>query len=296
MRKVKIITDSCSDLGAKLLEKYDIDYAKMSTVYNGEETPALITWSAEEAHALYDMMREGKRITTAQVTVEEFTRIFKKYLDLNYDIVYIGCSSKQSGSVNTGFVTAKRILADYPEAKIFCVDSLNASIGVGMLAIEAAKLAYEGATAEEINDYLCTVRKKVNQYVTVHSLDYLRRAGRVSGASAFFGNLIGVKPILISDVNGTQIAYKKVKGRNAAIKECVALMKESIVNAENQTVYLWSADCDSDEIEQLKELIKSEIPCKDVEVGIIGPIIGASIGPGALGIWCFGKDVTYKAE
>ena len=110
------------------------------------------------------------------------------------------------------------------------------------------------------------------------------------------GNLIGVKPILISDVNGTQIAYKKVKGRSAAIKECVALMKESIVNAENQTVYLWSADCDSDEIEQLKELIKSEIPCKDVEVGIIGPIIGASIGPGALGIWCFGKDVTYKAE
>ena len=80
MRNVKIITDSCADLTAEQLARYDIDYAKMSTVYNGIESPALLTWSEDEVHALYNIMRDGNRITTAQVSVEEFQRIFEKYL------------------------------------------------------------------------------------------------------------------------------------------------------------------------------------------------------------------------
>ena len=294
MRKVKIITDSCADLTAEQLNKYNIDYARMSTVYEGKETLAELTWTPEEAHALYNLMREGKRITTAQVSVEEFNRIFEKYLKLDMDIVYIGCSSKQSGSVNTGYVTAKKLMAEYEGSSIVCIDSLNASIGIGMLAIEAAKMAEEGASAEDIEKHILSVRKKVNQYVTVHSLDALRRAGRVKGAAAFFGNLMGVKPILISDANGTQAAYKKVKGRQKSFEEIVNMLKASIIDSENQTIYFTHADCSQDEVDALVALIKREIPCKDVEVGFIGPIIGASIGPDAVGIWGFGEEVTYK--
>ncbi|MBQ2827069.1 MAG: DegV family protein [Clostridia bacterium] len=221
MRKVKIITDSCADLTAEQLSRYDIDYAKMSTVYNGVESPALLTWSDEEAHVLYNIMRDGNRITTAQVSVEEFQRIFYEYLKQDMDIVYIGCSSKSSGSVNTGFVIAKKLMEAYPESKIICIDSLNASMGEGMLAIEAAKMANEGATATEIEKHILSVRKKVNQYVTVHSLDALKRAGRVKGSAAFFGNLMGVKPIIIADANGDQAAYKKVKGRQKSFEEIV---------------------------------------------------------------------------
>lgn len=110
MRKVKIITDSCADLTAEQLSRYDIDYAKMSTVYNGVETPACLTWSEDEVHKLYNIMRDGNRITTAQVSVEEFQRVFEMYLKQDMDIVYIGCSSKSSGSVNTGFVIAKKLM------------------------------------------------------------------------------------------------------------------------------------------------------------------------------------------
>ena len=294
MKKVKIITDSCADLTAEQLERYNIDYAKMTTVYKGQESPASLTWTAEEAHALYNLMREGKRITTAQVSVEEFNRVFENYLKLGMDIVYIGCSSKQSGSVNTGFVTAKKLMEQYEGSKIICIDSLNASIGEGMLAIEAAKMANDGANAEEIEKHIISVRKKVNEYVTVHSLDALKRAGRVKGSAAFFGNLMGVKPILISDANGDQAAYKKVKGRQRSFEEIVAMLKASIVDPENQVVYFTHADCSKEEIDTLVSLIKREIPCRDVEVGFIGPIIGASIGPDAMGIWGFGQEVTYK--
>ena len=294
MRKVKIITDSCADLNAEQLQKYDIAFAKMSTSCDGVESVASLTWTEKDAHEHYNKMRDGKRIVTAQVSTPEFKRIFEEYLKQDMDIVYIGCSSKQSGSVNTGYVTAKKLMAEYEGSTIICIDSLNASMGEGMLVIEAAKMANGGATATEIEEHILRVRKKVNQYVTVHSLDALKRAGRVKGSAAFFGNLMGVKPIIIADANGDQAAYKKVKGRQKSFEEIVALLKSTMIEPENQVVYLTHADCAKEEIDRLVELIKKEIPCQDVEVGYIGPIIGASIGPDAVGIWGFGQEVTYK--
>lgn len=294
MRKVKVIADSCADLNVEQLNKYGIAFAKMSTSCDGVESVATLLWTEDEVHALYNKMRDGKRIITAQVSVEEFQRIFEEYLNQDMDIVYIGCSSKQSGSVNTGFVTAKKLMEKYEGSTIICIDSLNASMGEGMLAIEAAKLANDGASATEIEAHILAIRKKVNQYVTVHSLDALKRAGRVKGSAAFFGNLMGVKPIIIADANGDQAAYKKVKGRQKSFEEIVALLKASMIEPEKQVVYLTHADCAKEEIDGLVELIRKEIPCLDVEVGYIGPIIGASIGPDAVGIWGFGQEVTYK--
>ena len=294
MRKVKVIADSCADLNVEQLNKYGIAFARMSTSCDGVESVATLTWTEEEAHALYDKMRDGKRIITAQVSVEEFQRIFEEYVKQDMDVVYIGCSSKQSGSVNTGFVIAKKLMEQYEGSTIICIDSLNASMGEGMLAIEAAKMANDGASAADIEAHILAIRKKVNQYVTVHSLDALKRAGRVKGSAAFFGNLMGVKPIIIADANGDQAAYKKVKGRQRSFEEIVAMLKASVIEPEKQTIYLTHADCAKEEIDGLVELIRKEIPCLDVEVGYIGPIIGASIGPDAVGIWGLGQEVTYK--
>ena len=296
MRKIKIITDSCADLGGDLLAEYGIDYCRMSTVEDGKESPALLTWSCEDAHRLYNTIRDGKRITTAQVSVEEFRRVFGKYLDEGYDILYIGCSGKQSGSVNTGSVTAEKLMSEYPGAKIFCIDSLNASMGEGMLAVEAAKMAGDGKTIEEIYEHILSIRKNVNQFVTVHTLDHLKKAGRVTASSAFFGNLMEIKPILISDANGVQTAVKKVKGRQNSLSELVRMLKERIREPENQTVYIAHADCNQAEMDTLVKLIREEIPAKDIYVGLIGPIIGASIGPDAIGIWGLGEMVTHTAE
>ena len=294
MRKVKVIADSCADLNVAQLNKYGIAFAQMSTSCDGVENVATLTWTEREAHEHYNKMRDGKRILTAQVSVEEFQRIFEVYLKQDMDIVYIGCSSKQSGSVNTGFVTARKLMEKYEGSTIICIDSLNASMGEGMLAIEAAKMANNGASAADIEAHILSIRKKVNQYVTVHSLDALKRAGRVKGPAAFFGNLMGVKPIIIADANGDQAAYKKVKGRQKSFEEIVAMLKSTIIEPEKQPIYLTHADCTREEIDGLVELIKKEIPCLDVEVGYIGPIIGASIGPDAVGIWGFGQEVTYK--
>ena len=294
MRKVKIITDSCSDLTPELMERYHIDYARMNTVLDGKTSPARLDWSPEDVHSFYGIMREGRRITTTQVPAEEFRQVFTQYLEQDCDIVYIACSSKQSGSVNTAAVLAQKLMKEYPGSTIISIDSLNASMGEGLLAIEAAKLTDSGLTADEIAERVRSMRKQVNEFVTVHSLDALRRAGRVKASAAFFGNLMGVKPVIIADANGEQAAFKKVKGRQASLREIVTLLRDSLVDPEEQTILLAHADCSEQEVRQVEALIREMIPCKDVYTGYIGPIIGASIGPDAFAVFGLGREVTYK--
>ena len=295
MRPVKIITDSCSDMSADLREKYDIDYAKMFTEYEGKETPASLDWEYYTPQELYKIMRDGNRVLTTQVPVQEFQRIFTKYVEEGYDIVYLGCSSKQSGSVNTGHVVAKELMEKYKDenVSIYSVDSLNACLGEGLVAIRAAMYRDMGYDAKKVYESTINDLKKVNQYITVHSLDALKRAGRVKASAAFFGNLLGVKPILIADKAGYQVPVKKVKGRLASFNEVVNMMKESIVNPEEQTIYIVHADCE-DEAKELEKLVKENIPCKDTHISYIGPIIGASIGPDAIGLFAYGKEVTFE--
>lgn len=297
MRKVKILVDSCADLGVDLLEKYGIDYAAMSTVKDGAVSPAKLEWSDGEAHEFYEYMRGGKRITTSQASAEEFHRIFTKYLDEGCDIVYIGCSLKQSGSVNTGEVVAKKLLEGRNDgAEIYCIDSMNASMGEGMLGIEAAKLALSGKSAKEICDYILSVRKNVNEYCTVHTLEHLRRAGRVTASAAFFGNLMGVKPVIIADADGVQAAYKKVRGRQKSLAEIAELLASTIKDSEKQVIYIAHADCPQWEVDFVKDAVESRIPCAEIYVGKIGPIIGASVGPDAVAVFGFGDTVAFSAE
>lgn len=294
MRKIKIITDSCSDLNGELLEKYDIDYGRMYTVDQGKETEASLTWEHFSPKELYDKIRNGSRITTTQVPMQEFMRIFKKYLDQDYDIIYIACSSKQSSSVNTGTVAAKDILKDYPDARIECIDSLNACIGEGILAMHASELVTAGKTFDEIVSEINGMRNNIQEFIAPVSLEYMKRAGRVKASKAFMGNLFNVKPILISDADGVQTPIKKAKGRKQSMEEIVNLMAEAITEPETRTIYIANADCSEEDINYVREQIKAKIKCKDIVPITIGPIIGASIGPDAIGVWSIGKEITYR--
>lgn len=240
-------------------------------------------------------MRDGNRVLTTQVPMDEFETVFRKHLDAGRNIVYIGCSLKQSSSVNTGAVVAKKLLEEYPGAEIYCIDSRNASMGEGMLAVRAAEYRDQGMVAAAIAEKITAERKLVNEYVTVHSLDALKRAGRVKASSAFFGNLFGVKPIIISDRNGDQTPIKKVKGRSASLRELVSLLSQSVVEPEKQRVYIAHSDC-LEEAEQVRAMVTEALPFAEVYLDYIGPIIGSSIGPDAVAVFAFGQEVTFEVQ
>lgn len=111
----------------------------MNTVIDGKEQPASLDWEYFSPKEFYDVMRRGERITTTQVPFQEFETEFSKRLEQGYDIVYISCSSALSGSFGAGNVVAKDLMKKYKGRKVFCVDSLNACLGEGILAIKAAE-------------------------------------------------------------------------------------------------------------------------------------------------------------
>ena len=295
MRKVQIITDSCSDLTPELMERYHIDYAKMNTVYEGKTAQADLAWTAEDVHKFYDIMRGGGRITTTQVPREVYLEKFTEILEAGRDVVYLACSSALSGSINVAAVVAGEVMERYPGRRVFCVDSLISSLGQGGLAILAAQRRDEGMDAAQVAQWLEQNRLRMNQCGYCDSLEYLRRAGRVTASSAFFGNLLGVRPLLISDALGQNLAVKKAKGAVNARKETALLLKEQVIDPEGQCLYISHAD-DLPAAEALRDAILKEIPFGRCHIGTIGPIVGSSVGPGTLIAFCMGKEVTANAK
>lgn len=295
MSSYVILGDSTCDLNKEMREKYDIGYVKMNYVVDDKEYPADLDWGIHSSHEFYDLMRGGKRVRTTQVSRETFVQEFKKYLDEGKDIVYISCSSALSGSVNLAVLIARELEAEYPERKIYCIDSLCSSLGQGFLLLRASQLRAQGKTAAEVARFIEEIKLKVNQFGTVDSMEYLRRAGRIKASKAFFGNLFGIKPIIISDRIGQNYAVKKVKGALTAKKEIAACIAEVVENPEEQCLYLTHADV-QDSIEQLRDEILSVAPFAEVHINVIGPIVGASVGPGTVIAYCYGKEVTIEGK
>lgn len=290
MSEFVIITDSTADLYKELREKYNIDYVKMNYVIDGVEYTASLDWENHTVSDFYNMMRNGKRIMTTQVPREEYINKFKSYLSEGKDILYISCSSALSGSINLATVIAKELEGEFPDRKVVCIDSLCSSLGQGYMVIRAAELKESGKTLEEIATYIEENKLKFNQFGTVENLNYLKRAGRVKASSAFFGNMFGIKPIIISDKKGQNFAIEKVKGAaNARVK--IAQHLNEVADEEKKYLLISHADCLED-AEKLRDEALKIANFKNVIIGTIGPIVGSCVGPGTIISFCFGKEVT----
>lgn len=296
MSKLVILIDSTGDLDTELRKKYNIGYCEMGLSFAGKEIIASLDWDqGYNPHALYDVMRGGEKIFTSQVTRQEYEKKFGDALKAGNDVLYIACSSALSKSVDMGRTVAADLLEKNPGRKIAVIDSLISGYAQGDMAIRARQMEKDGKSLEEIVEWLETNKLRFNQWAAIDNLNYLKRAGRVSASSAFFGNLFGVKPIVISDTKGCNFALKKVKGRKQSL---VAIVEDAIASTEDinkQVIYIAHSD-DLEGAEFCKaELLKRAKP-KDIHIGILGPIIGGSTGPGTVAIYCFGKEVTACGE
>lgn len=294
MKDFVIFGDSVCDLNTETRKQAGIEYVAMNYSVDDEEFVASLDWSKEEIKQHYDLMRRDKRIFTTQVPKNVFYETFKAVIEAGKEVLYISCSSALSASIKTALLVAEELKAAYPDAGIYCVDSLISSLGQGFLLLEAAKKRAEGHSAEQTARYIEDIRLRVNQCGTVESMEYLRRAGRVKASKAFFGNLFGVKPIIISDIKGQNYAYKKVKGASNA-RIAIAEHIKDAADGHYDTLYISHADCEADAI-KLRDAILSIADFKEVVLGSIGPIVGASVGPGTVIAFCFGKPVTIEGN
>jgi len=295
MRDFAIISDTSCGLEKKFRDQYGIEYVCMRYNYGEKEVLGSLDWEEISAEAFYKMMREGTRFCTSQVPVKDYEETFEKAIKDGKDILSISCTSAISGSVNASLIAKDTLLKKYPDAKIICIDSENCCYGLGILCLKASELRADGKTIEETAEWVNENRKYIHQEGTVDSLVYLKQAGRVSGASAFFGGLLNIKPMIISDKKGYNVAVEKVKGRANSLKRILERFKERYVPGGYDKIFISHADCISD-AEYLKtELQKIVAPNVEIHIGYVVSPIGATVGPGMIGLYFYGVEETYDS-
>jgi DegV family protein with EDD domain len=301
MNKFVIFTDSTSDLTTEQRKAHGIEYVRMLVNWTDKdkklhETYADLDWTEMTPTQYYNLMRDGAVIMTSQVTEQEFDLQFVPHFEKGEDILYLACSSGLSAS---GFL-AERLFKEkyskkYPNRRLRVVDTLLAVMGQGLIVLEAAKLKEEGKSLDEIADHIEKVRRTFNQAATVEDLTTLKKHGRVKASAAFFGNIFGVKPILISDAKGVNYAIEKCKGRRNALLRLVSLTKERVIDPGKQDCYVCEADAKSEDLELLVSNLKT-IGFRSVIVQKLGPIISATCGPATIGVYYKGQPETRLGE
>ena len=283
-----ISTDSGCDLSIELCKEKGIIPLFMN--YIDGENAVVDTMQQADIVKFYKRMEdEAKMFKTSAVNIQEAYDFLKSLLEYNKPIIHISLGSGISGTYNN-FVAAKEMLDEkYPGHEIYLIDSTSASLGYGILALEAAKMRDEGKNIIEVKEYLESVKRGINPYFTTNTLTYLARGGRVTKIASIFGNVLSIKPILRLDFDGHLLVHTKGHGKTNTYKKMLEAIKEQVENPENQTLYVSHSNAIESAVE-FAEIVKKELGFKDIFYSYIGSIIGSHTGPGLIAVFFYGKN------
>ncbi|WP_259415666.1 DegV family protein [Bacillus toyonensis] len=275
---VKIITDSAADLPVELLQAYDIDLIPLR-VYDEAETEYLDGVTLESV-TLLQKMREGAVYRTSLPSLETFQEKFVSYAKEGNPCIYLAFSSELSGTYQSSVVIKEEVKETYADLDLEIIDTKCASLGQGLVVLEAAKMAKEGASKEDILKHVAFLMNHMEHIFTVADLQYLVRGGRLSKVAGFIGGLLNIKPILNVE-EGKLVPLEKVRGRKKVLSRIVDIMEERGKDLKDQTIGMTHGD-DLETAEALKALITERFGCEVFIVNTIGAAIGAHTGPGVI--------------
>ena len=282
-----IFSDTTADYPADAPRK-DVEILPMAVRIGNDEYDNINSFIT--AKEFYTRMRGGEMGNTSMVQPFLAQERFEEKLKAGYDVFYLAFSSALSGTYAGCARVAKELAEKYPERKIIAVDSLNASMGEGLLLWYTVKKRDEGASFEELCEYVKYLVEKGVALFTVDDLTHLARLGRCSKASAMIGTLMNIKPVLHVDEQGRLMPYAKVMSRKKALKALVDGMEERMLPAsEQKKVYLGHGDC-LDAANLVKKMIQDRFGIEDVEVGDIGPVIGTHTNAGVVALFFLGNS------
>ncbi len=281
-----ITTDTASDLPMSYYQENNLPYCQLSFVIDGEAYQNFD--SRMNSSQFYDAVRGGAMPVTQQVNPDQAMNMFEPLLQEGNDILHIGFSSGLSGSYNSSVIAADELREKYPEATIITIDSLSASLGQGLLVHKALAMKNDGATMQEIADWVEENKLNVVHLVIADDLNHLHRGGRVSKASAVVGTALGIKPMIHVNDLGRLIAIEKVRGRKASLIKLADKMADKIQGCDNVDAFISHADC-LEEAEFVAEQVKLKTGCTCTMIDYIGPVIGSHTGPGTVGLFFIGN-------
>lgn len=282
---MKIFADSGSDLPKEFFTENNVELFTLRVDLNNQQYDDILDIDPK---VVYDAMREGAVPKTSQVSPEIFLNKFETLAKNDEEGIYIAFSSNLSGTYNTAVMIASQVRENYPNLKLKIIDTKCASLGHGLLVLEAVRLRDEGLPYEEIAQKITHMAEHMTQLFTVENLSYLAAGGRLSKSSAFIGGLLSIKPILHVE-DGKLIPLEKIRGRKKAINRIIELMAERGGDFANKIVGISHGD-DLEFAKEVQALIEDKLHPKAFEITMIGSSIGAHAGPGTIAIFFTDKD------
>ncbi len=285
------ITDSDSDLYYKIADERNIPVIKMPYALDGKEYPDENGREGEEKQAeFFGRMRAGAVPVTSCLSKVNYEEFFEPFLADGKDILYVAFSSNMSATLTYAREAWNDLSTRYPGRRLLISDTLSISGAMALLVEKAHDLYLSGASMDEVDAWIRENRFLVQAWLTVDNLVYLKRGGRLSPTSAFFGTMLDLKPIIVIGKSGKMEAAEKAKGRKKALQTIVERTIANIGDCEGKEIILLHADV-REEAEKLAGTLRERLPgLKEIRIQMIGPVIGAHCGPGTLAIVFMGKE------
>lgn len=285
-----MFVDSAANLTEELIDQYNIGVISYICSVDGQD---LMCYEkgvpfVETAKKFYEAMRAGAETKTTLVNADRIMTAVTPSLEAGRDVLIITIAEGISGTYNQALEAAKQLQKKYRGRKILVSQAANASLGEGLVALYAARLAETGASVEECHQWIEDNKFNIHGVCTVDSLKYLKRGGRVSTALAIAGTILNIKPVLHGDENSKLTVFCNERGRKKSIAKLVETFKENVIDPQNQTVAIAHADCE-DEALELAERIKA-LGAKDVIMNYYDLCTGAHAGPGTIALFFMGKS------
>lgn len=292
MKDFIILPDATCDLSAEARSDIGMtDYLQGHVNFNGIELPTTLDWEHFTREEYYKTLSNKKaKVTTAPPSPAEFAAGFEKYVKQGIAVLCICLSSKISSTMNFAVAAAEEVKAKYPEAKIYCFDSYRMSGGIGLLTYYAYKLQNEGKSFEEVIAWLEENKRRVHQMGPIDDLIFVARRGRISMGKAIMGGFAGVKPMGDCSADGYTFVLTKAKGIGKALDITVQYVKETATDIEDQYLFIVHSDREV-YANKLKEKLETLNP-KKIYVSDVHSACGANIGPGMLGVYYLGKEIS----
>lgn len=291
----EIVVDSAANIPAELCKKYNIKVLSFVNLVNGKEVTCFdpdltLEQERQKGKEYYDAVRSGAEIKTGLISSGIFEDTFREIVEADKDVLYFSLSKNISGNYNSARVAAEEVMENCTNGrKIRLIDSLNASLAQGILAIYASEMRDKGMEFDEIADTLETYPARMNGVFTVGNLKYLAKTGRLSGATAVIGNVLSIKPILRGNKDGYIVQFKKCRGRKPVLNELINLVCDNIVNPEEQIIGIAHADAYEDSLYVMDE-IQKRIKVRGFINTSYDFCTGSHVGPDTIALFFMAKD------
>lgn len=282
---MKIFVDSGCDLPKSYLDDHDVTLLPLTVLLDGKEYQDIVDIDSKE---VFQAIRDGKQPKTSQVSPDRVLALWKEFAETGEDGIYIAFSSELSGTYQTSVMMRDQVKEGNPRMNLIVVDTRCASLGCGLVVQEAVRLRDAGEDVRSIERKVRKMAGNMEHLFTVEDLDYLAKGGRVSKASAFFGGLLNIKPLLHVE-SGRLVPIEKHRGRKKVFRRILELMEERGDHVSEQVIAISHGD-DEAGANELRDLIEEKFHPKEIQIHMIGSVIGSHAGPGTLAVFFLNKQ------